>query len=123
MRTKFVNEERGTPMQRICGEHGVSTEHDAGSAAPLGEQGEKASRIGSSLRDRETLEGQTQAPIKDSVGRAIYHRRNAVCEGGFANIKHAIGFNRFRMKGLEGTGIERLLRTIIYNCRKITSMT
>jgi hypothetical protein len=25
-----------------------------------GEQGEKASRIGSSLRDRETLEGQTQ---------------------------------------------------------------
>jgi hypothetical protein len=67
MRAKFVNVERDTPMQRICGEHGVSTKHDAGSAAPSGEQGEKASRIGSFLRDRETLEGQTQAPIKDSV--------------------------------------------------------
>lgn len=60
--------------------------------------------------------------LKTPQGRAIYNRRNAVCEGGFANIKHAIGLNRFRMKGLEGAGIEWLLGSIAYNCRKITSM-
>ena len=61
--------------------------------------------------------------LKTHQGQAIYHRRNAVCEGGFANIKHAIGLNRFRMKGLDGAGIEWLLGSIAYNCRKITSMT
>jgi len=60
--------------------------------------------------------------LKTPQGRAIYQKRNTVNEGGFANIKHAIGLNRFRMKGLEGAGIEWLLGSIAYNCRKITSM-
>ena len=60
--------------------------------------------------------------LKTSQGRAIYQRRHAVNEGGFANIKHAIGLNRFRMKGLKGAGIEWLLGSNAYNCRKIISM-
>ncbi|MGB0333958.1 MAG: transposase, partial [Opitutales bacterium] len=60
--------------------------------------------------------------LKTPQGRAIYQKRNTVVEGGFANIKHAIGLNQFRMKGLEGVGIEWLLGSIAYNCRKITSM-
>lgn len=60
--------------------------------------------------------------LKTPQGRAIYQKRNIVNEGGFANMKNAIGLNRFRMKGLEGAGIEWLLGSIAYNCRKITSM-
>ena len=61
--------------------------------------------------------------LKTPQGRAIYRKRNTVNEGGFANIKNAIGLNRFRMKGLEGAGIEWLLGLLAYNCRKITSIT
>lgn len=57
--------------------------------------------------------------LKTRQGQSIYQKRNIFSEGTFATIKNAMGFARFRLKGLEGAHIEWLLTAIAHNCRKI----
>lgn len=57
--------------------------------------------------------------LETNQGQSIYQKRNIFSEGTFATIKNAIGFDRFRLKGLEGVRIEWLISAIAHNCRKI----
>jgi transposase len=57
--------------------------------------------------------------LKTAQGKALYRKRNTVSEGTFATTKNAIGFNRFRLKGLHRAQIQWMLACLGHNCRKI----
>ena len=55
-----------------------------------------------------------------SVNR--YKMRKQTVEPVFGIIKSAIGFTRFRLRGLANAATEWSLVTLAYNCRRITRM-
>ncbi len=57
--------------------------------------------------------------LKTARGKALYRKRNSIAEGAFGLIKNVIGFDRFRLRGLQGSAIEWNLVTLGYNCLKI----
>lgn len=57
--------------------------------------------------------------LKTTRGKALYRKRNSIAEGAFGLIKNVIGFDHFRLRGLEGCATEWNLATLGYNCLKI----
>ena len=60
--------------------------------------------------------------LRTRQGAALYAKRASVSEGVFATIKRAMGFEEFRLRGLEGATLEWNLVTLAYNCRKMVSL-
>ena len=69
------------------------------------------------------LDGQLQDAMAKKVsspeGKKIYKQRMSIIEPVFGNIKHNKGFNKLRLRGLDGVDIEWNLGCIWHNIGKI----
>ena len=63
-----------------------------------------------------------KAKLESDDGRARYKMRKQTVEPVFGTIKSAIGFTRFRLRGLVNAATEWSLVTLAYNCRRIARM-
>jgi transposase len=63
-----------------------------------------------------------QAKLETDDAKALYKRRKETVEPVFGIIKSAMGFVRFRMRGLHNVASEWLLTALAYNCRRITRL-
>jgi len=63
-----------------------------------------------------------QAKLETDDAKATYKRRKETVEPVFGIIKAAIGFTRFRMRGLKNVASEWLLTALAYNCRRINRL-
>ena len=61
-----------------------------------------------------------KAKLESDDGKARYKMRKQTVEPAFGIIKSAIGFTRFRLRGLANAATEWSLITLAYNCRRIT---
>jgi len=59
--------------------------------------------------------------FEDPVERALYKRRATSVEPAFGIVKNAMGFDRFRLRGLEKAGIEWTLVSLAFNCRRLAA--
>ncbi|HEU0058576.1 MAG TPA: transposase [Hyphomicrobiaceae bacterium] len=55
-------------------------------------------------------------------GKARYRKRKQTVEPVFGIIKSAIGFTRFRLRGLQNVAAEWLLIALAYNCRRLHNL-
>jgi transposase len=63
-----------------------------------------------------------KAKLEQEEARALYKRRKQTVEPAFGIIKSAVGFLRFRLRGLQNAAIEWTLVALAYNCRRIRSL-
>jgi hypothetical protein len=57
--------------------------------------------------------------IDSALGRFIYSRRMGMIEPVFGNIRHALGLDRFTLRGKEKVNIQWKLYTTVHNLLKI----
>jgi len=60
-----------------------------------------------------------QAKLETDDAKAKYKRRKETVEPVFGIIKAAMGFTRFRLRGLKNVATEWLLTALAYNCRRM----
>jgi hypothetical protein len=60
-----------------------------------------------------------QAKLESEDGKTRYRKRKQTVEPVFGIIKSAIGFTRFRLRGLHNVATEWLLIALAYNCRRL----
>lgn len=60
-----------------------------------------------------------RAKLETEDAKATYKRRKETVEPVFGIIKAAIGFTRFRLRGIKNVNTEWLLIALAYNCRRI----
>jgi transposase len=60
-----------------------------------------------------------QAKLATEDAKARYRKRKQTVEPVFGIIKSAIGFTRFRLRGLQKVAAEWLLIALAYNCRRV----
>ncbi|HEY5598666.1 MAG TPA: IS1182 family transposase [Kiloniellales bacterium] len=60
-----------------------------------------------------------QARLDSDDGKARYKKRKQTVEPAFGIIKSAMGFTRFRLRGLQKVAAEWLLVALAYNCRRL----
>jgi IS5 family transposase len=60
-----------------------------------------------------------QAKLQTEDAKARYKKRKQTVEPVFAIIKSAMGFTRFRLRGLHKVAAEWLLIALAYNCRRL----
>jgi transposase/IS5 family transposase len=59
--------------------------------------------------------------LQEPEAKALYKRRGTSVEPAIGIVKNAIGFNRFRLRGLEKVGIEWTLVSLAFNCRRLAA--
>jgi hypothetical protein len=64
-----------------------------------------------------------RAKLDSKHGKARYKKRKQTVEPVFAIIKSAIGFTRFRLRGLQTVAAKWLLVALAYNCRRLHNLT
>lgn len=57
--------------------------------------------------------------LKEAAGKALYRLRKITIEPGFGIVKSALGFVRFRMRGLKNAKNEWQLMSLAFNCRRM----
>lgn len=72
-------------------------------------------------RQRRKLREDMRSRLDDPLQRALYNRRNTSVEPAFGIVKNAIGFDRFRLRGLKKTGIEWTVVSLAFNCRRLAN--
>jgi hypothetical protein len=60
-----------------------------------------------------------QAKLESEDAKARYALRKQTVEPVFGIIKSALGFTRFRLRGLANTAVEWTLIALAYNCRRL----
>ncbi len=60
-----------------------------------------------------------KAKLETKDAKATYKKRKQTVEPVFGIIKAAMGFTRFRLRGLNNVATEWLLTALAYNCRRI----
>ncbi len=60
-----------------------------------------------------------KARLETEDAKALYKLRKQTVEPVFGIIKSAIGFTRFRLRGLRKVATEWTLIALAYNCRRI----
>ncbi len=63
-----------------------------------------------------------KAKLESDDGKSRYKMRKQTVEPVFGIIKSALGFNRFRLRGLSNAATEWSLVTLAYNCKRIARM-
>jgi hypothetical protein len=59
--------------------------------------------------------------FKDPVQQALHRRRGTSVEPAIGIVKNAIGFDRFRLRGIKKAGIEWTLVCLAFNCRRLAA--
>jgi transposase len=72
-------------------------------------------------RQRHQIREAMRTRLKDPALRALYDRRNTTVEPAIAIVKNAIGFSRFRLRGLKKVGIEWTIVSLAFNCRRLAA--
>jgi transposase len=72
-------------------------------------------RIPDGLTSRERM----RRKVRTLKGRRIYARRKAIVEPAIGQIKHALGFRQFSLKGYHKTRAEWFLVSAVHNLRKL----
>ena len=75
--------------------------------------------VGRSKEGRETHTQKMKQKIDSDRGRMIYSKRIGTAEPVFANLRHAIGLNRFTLRGNQKVNIQWKLYCIVHNFLKI----
>jgi hypothetical protein len=76
-------------------------------------------------RERRTTEPwrvAMQAKLGTDGAKALYAKRKQTVEPAFGIIKSAMGFVRFRLRGLRNAAAEWTLVALAYNCRRLHRM-
>jgi transposase len=63
-----------------------------------------------------------KAKLETDDAKALYNKRKQTVEPVFGIIKSAMGFVRFRLRGLQNVATEWTLIALAYNCRRITRL-
>jgi transposase len=63
-----------------------------------------------------------KAKLDTDAGKARYKKRKQTVEPVFGIIKSAIGFTRFRLRGIHNVATEWLLVALAYNCRRLHNL-
>ncbi len=63
-----------------------------------------------------------KAKLQTDDAKALYKKRKQTVEPVFGIIKSAIGFVRFRLRGIQNAATEWTLIALAYNCRRITRL-
>jgi hypothetical protein len=63
-----------------------------------------------------------KAKLETEDAKALYKRRKQTVEPVFGIIKSAMGFLRFRLRGLHNVAAEWTLTALAYNCRRIVRL-
>jgi transposase len=69
-----------------------------------------------------TLRERMKRKLQTKEGRRIYARRKAIAEPPFGQIKHAMGFRQFSMRGLSKCTGEWFLVTAVHNMRRFMAV-
>ncbi len=64
-----------------------------------------------------------QAKLDTDDGKTRYAKRQQSVEPVFGIIKSAMGFNRFRLRGIQNVAAEWMLTALAYNCRRLHRLT
>ena len=64
-----------------------------------------------------------KARLEQDDAKTLYRRRKQTVEPVFGIIKSAMGFARFRLRGIQNVAAEWTLIALAYNCRRINRMT
>lgn len=72
-------------------------------------------------RRRKEARMEMRERLKKPENRAIYKRRSTSVEPAFGIVKNAMGFGRFRLRGVEKANIEWTLMALAFNCRRLAS--
>jgi transposase len=75
--------------------------------------------IGRSKEGKETYTQKMKRKIDSDRGRLIYSKRIGAAEPVFANLRHAIGLNRFTLRGKKKVNIQWKLYCIVHNLLKV----
>ena len=75
--------------------------------------------LGKSKQGQETYTQKMKQKIDSDRGRMIYSRRIGTAEPVFANLRHAIGLDRFTLRGNPKVNIQWKLFSIVHNMLKI----
>jgi hypothetical protein len=75
--------------------------------------------IGRSEKGQQSYTQKMKQKIDSERGRIIYSRRIGTAEPVFANLRHAIGLNRFTLRGDQKVNIQWKLFSIVHNLLKI----
>jgi IS5 family transposase len=62
-----------------------------------------------------------RARLRTPEGRALYALRGQTVEPTIGILKSAMGFTRFRLRGLAGVRNEWLLLSLAFNCKRLTA--
>ena len=60
-----------------------------------------------------------KAKLQTDHAKALYARRKQTVEPAFGIIKSAMGFVRFRLRGIHNVAAEWTLAALAYNCRRL----
>jgi len=74
--------------------------------------------VGRSKEAQETFTQKMKRKIDSDRGRLIYSRRIGTAEPVFANLRHALGLNRFTLRGKKKVNIQWKLYCIVHNLLK-----
>jgi transposase len=72
-------------------------------------------------RQRREVRMAMRRRLETPENRAIYSRRSTSVEPAFGIVKNAMGFDRFRLRGLKKAGIEWTLVALAFNCRRLAA--
>ena len=72
-------------------------------------------------RQRKEARREMRERLELPENRAIYNRRSTSVEPGFGIVKNAMGFSRFRLRGLNKASTEWTLVALAFNCRRLAA--
>lgn len=75
--------------------------------------------VGRSKEGQETYTQKMKQKIDSDRGRLIYSKRIGTAEPVFANLRHALGLNRFTLRGKKKVNIQWKLYCIVHNLLKV----
>jgi len=75
--------------------------------------------VGRTEKGQETYTQKMKRKIDSDRGRLIYSKRIGTAEPVFANLRHALGLNRFTLRGNQKVNIQWKLYCIIHNLLKV----
>jgi transposase len=70
-------------------------------------------------QQRHQAREQMRARMADPVQQGLFRRRGISVEPAFGIVKHAMGFQRFRLRGLAKAQTEWTLVSLAFNCRRL----
>jgi len=72
-------------------------------------------------RRRKRKRQQLRARLRSAAGRALYGLRATTVEPVIGILKSALGFDRFRLRGLAKVQLEWRLISLAFNCRRLAA--